>query len=395
MRRQAASERGFVLATAMILMLVMLSMGLATMKVVDSQQHASRISRERDDSFNLAEGALEEQSFVLSSSWSQSSSTPYATCDQATTATTCPSPPSLSNTFTGVDYSGATWSTQVFDNSSTTGGNAMQSFYSDALAANAPRYDKNGDGQLWVRASATVRGHTRVLVALVKWQQNPAELFPLNTITAGHFSTTDNGKKTIVDLQGNSAQAGPMRLRCTNIQQSSCLNAVLSKGQISPAGQIFGGYTGGPALSQAAIGRLRATAKAQGTYYSSCPGNPSGKVVFIESGTCSWNDSAGPFFNSATSPGVLVINNGSVSFGGNITYYGAVYAVNAQNSASDLVSTGGTSEIVGAIAVDGAGGVSAGASGLNVSYDANAVVSIRSYGTTGIVENTWRELLHR
>jgi hypothetical protein len=46
----------------------------------------------------------------------------------------------------------------------------------------------------------------------------------------------------------------------------------------------------------------------------------------------------------------------------------------------------------GGVIVDGNGKVSAGSSGLNIDFDANAFTGITSTGTAGVVQNTWREL---
>src|SRR5947208_12453069 len=100
------------------------------------------------------------------------------------------------------------------------------------------------------------------------------------------------------------------------------------------------------------------TAQSLRTYHAhGCPANPSGRVVFIENGNCSWNDSAGPCCNSATAPGLLIVNNGTISLNGNIAYWGVVYGANAQHTTGTVVSLGGTVTIEGAVAVDGDGGV--------------------------------------
>ncbi len=262
-------ERGTVLPIALILMTLCVLMGTTVLSTVNVQQRDSARSNQREASLTIAEGVLEAQAFVLSSSWSQSATTPFATCTSSAAQTSsCPDHTSMNNTFPSTDYAGATWTSDVFDNSSTDGGNAMQSFYSDSLATKAPRYDANGDNQVWVRASATYHGKTRRLIALVKRQLNPAESFPFNTITAANLTNSNNGNKVIEQLQAPSGAIGPVRLRCN--ASSSCPKAGKAT-QITPSGQVFTGYTGGNALDAAAIGRLRATARANGTYYTSCP----------------------------------------------------------------------------------------------------------------------------
>ena len=41
---------------------------------------------------------------------------------------------------------------------------------------------------------------------------------------------------------------------------------------------------------------------------------------------------------------------------------------------------------------DGAGCVLIGSNSLNMNYDSNVCNSVNSYGTVGLVQNTWREL---
>jgi hypothetical protein len=88
----------------------------------------------------------------------------------------------------------------------------------------------------------------------------------------------------------------------------------------------------------------------------------------------------------------VIVNNGTFSLNGNINFWGVVYCVNAQGSTGDVISLGGTASIEGVAAVDGNGGILAGASGVNIQYQSGASSAVRSYGTVGIVQNTWREL---
>jgi hypothetical protein len=111
--------------------------------------------------------------------------------------------------------------------------------------------------------------------------------------------------------------------------------------------------------------------------------------VFIESGNCSYNTGSA---NTSADPGFLVIATGTLSLGGNFTYYGVVYAANLQASTGNVVSLGGTSQINGAVAVDGGGGVSAGSSKANIVYDPNAFNAVQGYASAGLVQGTWREI---
>jgi hypothetical protein len=265
-------------------------------------------------------------------------------------------------------------------------------------------WDSNSDGAMWVRASATVGAQTRTVVALVKLNM-VAEQFPQNTITAGKFRTTNSGKKVIVDTQGcaavgapvggcKSQRAAPVVVRCAAsppyTRANACMGFDQNKGQVSPPDSVSTGFAG-RALPVNAVDDFRRRAKALGTYFASgCPTSLTGAVVFIENGNCSYN---GGTHNSAAAPGLVVINTGTLTLGGNVTYYGVIYAANAQNSTGDIITLGGTATIQGAIAVEGGGAVVAGSSKLNIVYDPAATANLFGYGATAeISQNTFREL---
>ena len=67
--RMSAREDGWVLVSAIVLMAIMLSVGLAAFKFVDTGQTRSRESRERESSLSLAEAALYAQGFALTKNW--------------------------------------------------------------------------------------------------------------------------------------------------------------------------------------------------------------------------------------------------------------------------------------------------------------------------------------
>jgi len=387
--RRLRSQDGSALVVTMFVMATMLALGLPTLAYVDGQHRASADERVRDSAFNLAEGVLDTQVYLLSRSWpgSQQTARP-ATCSATAVAPGCPDPAQLAASYQSPDWaSGTAWTTTVRDN----GGQALN-FYSDAAVANQPTWDANGDSRVWTRAQATARGQTRTLVALVQVQSvDSSLLFPHNVITAGWFQTTNNGHKVIVNTRGSAAQPAPLAVRCTT-RVPSCLGYESDKGQVSPD-TTQTGYSAGSALSPERLDTLRARAIAANTYYASgCPANPSGPVVFIENGSCSYNNSAGPCCNTPASPGILVVANGTLSLNGNIEHHGVVYLVNQQNSTDVVFSLGGTSGVVGAVAVDGGGGVLAGSSGLNVTYASHVFNTLRGYGSAGIIQNTWREI---
>src|SRR3954451_13492733 len=68
-KNRARDERGFVVLTAIVLMALMLTFGLALLKIVDSQARQSRTDRTSESAFNLAEGLLYAESQLLQQNW--------------------------------------------------------------------------------------------------------------------------------------------------------------------------------------------------------------------------------------------------------------------------------------------------------------------------------------
>jgi hypothetical protein len=119
--------------------------------------------------------------------------------------------------------------------------------------------------------------------------------------------------------------------------------------------------------------------------------------VFVESATavnCAYNFPSRASYNSPTSPGVFIVTRGSFGIGANDTYYGIVYALNlpAPGSSGVLISTSGGGTIVGGAFVDGPGAVEIGNNAENLVFDERVFTQITSYGTAGVVQNTWREV---
>jgi hypothetical protein len=372
-------ESGSALVAAMAVMSVMLMTGLTTFALVDSQQTQSGGERRSESAFNLAEAALNAHAFVLSRDWPGASTGAYpSTCTRTTAVRGCPDPAKIVSSFDSVDVDqNSTWTTTVRDD-----GGSSPNFYDDAVVQAQPTWDANGDHRVWVRSQAVVRGKPRAVVALVRVNE-VQEQIPMNVLTAGHFSTGNNGNKTIVDTKGR-----PLAVRCKSQNNAQCLD--FRAGQVSPPGSVQEDYGGGNALSDDAIDRLRTKAIALGTYYSSgCPGDMAGRIVFVENGNCSYNGGNG---NSPSSPGVLVIMNGTLSLGGNVEYYGLVYMGNRQGSTGDVVTMTGNALIQGAVFIDGNGGMRAGADKENLIFDGAPFGILTSFGSAGILQNSWREI---
>lgn len=403
--RLGREEGGWALATVIIITTLMVATGLATAAFVDGQTRNSTRERLNESGFNLAEGVFNAQVYILSHAWPGTDPSTHPTapnypssCTPASTSPLCPDSTALGGDYSTADYgSGPVWTTEIHDNDT----GDTPNFYNDS-APSSMRWDSNGDDKVWVRAQATVRGRTRVVLGLVQVQQQSEDL-PSSVIVAGSMSTSNNGNKQIVctrlpdDPNGNTCDsssqlAGPPLLRCTGGVGTSCQD--FRDGQLAPDPATTG-YTG-QGLTPDAIDRFRQRAISEGTYYASgCPPSPAGSLVFVESGDCSYTNSTPGPWNSPTNPGMLLINNGTLSLTGNQTFYGLIYAANAQGSSGPVVSLGGTSAVQGSIQVGGNGQVSTGSSKLNLLFDPYAFTAAKSYGAVTIVQNKWREIVPR
>jgi hypothetical protein len=369
------------------MMMLMMAVGLSSLALVDQVQRASGQERTRETSFNVAEALLSSQVFILSRGWPGTSAGAYPSeCSSAISDARCPDAAAVLSRFGGPDVAaGAAWSTRIRDNQS-----PNPNFYDDTLTSTAPAYDANGDGKMWVRAQALVRGGKRTLIGLVRVEQ-VTEPIPKSAMVAGHFGTTNNGRKVIFDTQGSAAAPSPVQVRCV-VAAVGCLDYAAGKDQVKPDTTTLG-YTGGNALSDEGLSRMRDRAKADGTYYpSGCPARPEGRVVFIENGDCSYSNEIAPCCNSQTAPGFLIVARGTLNFSGNNTFYGLIYMANKQASSDYIITLGGTILVQGSIQVDGAGGLMAGTSALNLRFDPQVFDAVVSYGNAGIIQNTWREI---
>jgi len=410
-------EEGWALVTAMMLLTMMLASTLALAAFVDTETRETGIQRQRETAFNYAEAAINAQVYALSQrgQWAGPSATgDYPTCGPTTGTTRCPADAQIKALFPTADVTpDATWSTSVRDNVLTS-----PNFYSDALITANPPRDANNDGQVWVRAEATIRGRKRVMVALVR-EQSQQEAIPHAALLAGRLSISNQGNKVIIDAGGGSAQSGLVAVRCGAVvgetlpcvghklgtapnQTAAKLQGTLNQ-QISPnvAQDAFVGGEPCPAgggvlqcaMSQASLDRLKDTAKTYGTYFESCPSTLTGKVVWLNvAATTRCTYTGNTTFNSESAPGVLIIESGSLQLGGGITYYGVAYHTYLATAATAF-ELQGNATIRGGVIVDGNGMVVAGSNGLNIVVDERGFDAVRSIATAGIVQNTWRELI--
>lgn len=404
-----AQEDGAALVVALVIMTVILALGVGVMKFADVTQRKSGDERIRETAFNLTEAVLTNQVLLLSNRWPAVASSAYpSSCATGATLAGCPSTKALTQSFAGTDFRfGASWTVTVRDDPG-----ATSTYYTRSTLDSTPcngllpcTWDANGDGLLWVRAQGTVAGRTRTLIALVRQSQKRVAP-PRSVVIAGKFATTNNGLKTIVDEKGcqakikpsgtcNATDPAPIVVRCTTTTPATSGDACLGyrEDQVAPSNYQTG-YTS-RVFDAGTLDDMRTHAKQVGSYYNgTCPavGALSGSLVFIEGASCSYVTGTA---NSAASPGALVVNQGTLSLGGSLSFYGLIYMANnlpSPQDAGDLVMLSGTAYVQGAIQVEGSGRVSAGSSGLNISFDPNAIASIPVAGGGALAPNSIREL---
>ena len=408
MREKLTEERGNVLVTAILLMSIMLSVGMAVASTVDTQTKQSRKERERESTFNLAEAALSAQTFILGRRGTGTSANPYpaAGCPSGTNEF-CPIDANLMRSYTGdasqVDFgtgSNTSWRTDVLDDADASG--TPVRFWNDSYLSVAgwPRYDKDGNRHVWVRSQATVRGNTRSIVAWVKIEDRIVS-FPRYAVLSGYLQGKNNGGHGGRPLVNSTGSLG-IAVRCNQAPQSSCIDLSPTKGpQLQPPGNFQLTYPNSTAIGADELAALEDMAKANGTWYATCPANPNGDVVYVKNaGTCRYTNSApaatggSKCCNTQTNPGLYIVERGTVDFGGNIEFWGVVYNANLDNSnLATMIETSGTAAIHGGALVDGNGGVYAGSSGDNIVYYGFSFDDIKAVGTAGVVQNTWREIV--
>jgi type II secretory pathway pseudopilin PulG len=376
-------ERGWGLVSSVLVVGILISITLPLLSLVDTQQTQSAQERRSESSFNLAEAALDASVFVLGKDWPALSSGAYPdVCTPQSTSLNCPSVQLLTSSYSGGDFTDRDWTIQVRDDDIEKG-----EYYDPGDVPDNATYDLNKNGKLWVRADAHAAEGNRTIVALVRRIDRNVPL-PRNAITAGWFQTSNNGNKVIVDTKGDTAQAAPVAVRCNQPSPSSCLD--YRPTQVAPD-TTQTGYASATTLPAEVIESFRAKARALDTYYpSGCPNDLEEELIFVENGNCRYT--GGGSANSASVPGMLIIGNGTLHFGGGMTYYGLVYGLNLQGSTGEIVRIHGGATVVGSILTDGGGGVTVGSSGNNVVYADAIFPRITSFSSAAPVQGSWREL---
>jgi hypothetical protein len=231
-------------------------------------------------------------------------------------------------------------------------------------------------------------------------------------ILAGSLDLTNSGNKVVVD----ASLGGAVDVHCTPVQggapcvgynwksnetYAELMNRVGQ--QIQPA-NVTPTYPTGPILSDEALARMKD--QAQNHYPNTvfvkagdpCPTSLSGTTVWLDVGVdCALSFDGGEF-NTAQSPGFLIMNGGTLSLRGNASYHGVIVHMNPLNLSATLIDIGGTACVDGNVLVNGNGTVAVGSSGsgcnggANLKFNPAAFDAVKTFGAAGIVQNTWREL---
>jgi hypothetical protein len=417
MTSRLRDESGIALISAILLLSAAMALGLGAVAWSDGQQTQVRQERTRESSFNLAEAALNAEIFQLSQNWFATSTGTQASCTSASTGTTfCPSPAEVNNGYTAGDtnndFTGGTtapcpgspplWTVTVRDDAP-----AGRDYYSQSVVDPQVPYDGDGNGTVWVRATSMARCHPQTLVTKVSRQLISLDM-PHSVMTANWFRTTNSGRKVIIDTKGTkSTQPADLTVRCNpaptgiTFTAGPCLGYDKSKNQVSPDTASTNTGLSAQTLTDAQLDTMRQLAKSQGTYYpnasATCPSGSQltspvvqglGTIPIFVEGPCNVNGSA----NSAASPGILVVMNGTYSIGGTGVFYGLLYCADKQASSGAVVSLSGNASITGAVMIDGQGGFDAGSSKTNLVFDPTALSMTRGFAGAAIAKGTWRLL---
>jgi Tfp pilus assembly protein PilX len=399
---RARAEDGFALVGAILIVTVLLALGLGLLVFADVQQRAASSEQSRESAYSLAEAALNAQIFQLSLQWPTPENPVPSSCTEATSTTTnrCPNPASLeasvgypaAGACTGTEAWGSPlsnrWTTYVRSDS------GSEQLFNSSVDQSNPAYD-NGDRSVWVRAVGVSRCSPLTIITKVSEQLIPLT-FPRNAISANGFKTSNSGNKVIIDTKGSSTQNGAaVSLRCEGLTATEC--KTYQPGQVSPD-TTSAPASPSPTLNAAQLESQKSLAKLNHTYFKAgeCPASMSalsGEPIYVE-GPCKLSFSGGTA-NSSAEPGFLILVNGTLELGGNGTFYGVVYALNAQGSSGykpSVVTVQANAKIVGAVDVDGAGTITFGSSAKNFIYEERAFPPLKTYGGAAPTPNTFRVL---
>lgn len=409
MSARMKSERGWAVVTAMAVMAIMIAVALAMFAWVDSEARLSGKERSRESAFDYAEGVLDTEAFIMATNW-PGASPGMADCTYNGIAVVaaggggnvnlCPSQTQVAQAFTAREFQqGVIWTARVRDNGGTdkcvlTGAMQCSYYYDDSALTNQPSWDANGDGQVWVRAQALMGNVRRTVVERVQLDKQTVS-FPGAVITSNHLIMSGSPHQKVV------TNFTPINLRCA-INSANC-PSLNTKKQVAPY-QFNYSYPQQQAIPTSSLNLLRQRAQKEGWYYATCPTNPPGQQVFVESGTCHGNSLP---YTSPTQRGTYiqvtgtltldqsaVPNSAQASQGRKGNYWGLIYLANSSKINGDVFKvTIGKRLIQGVVAVDWTGDVDLqGNKNSVLQYDPFVIQGLYLYQGSTLVRPSFREI---
>jgi Tfp pilus assembly protein PilX len=408
--RRLAQQEGSALLAAVMLLTVILGLGIGLLLFTDTEQKASAREQSSESAFNVAEAALNAQVGQVSREWPIKKEVKSCTEATTTSGNYCPPKIPLSIGYSGFGQSTCSagtatdawgspitnrWTTYVRDDKET-----GSSYFNSATAQKEPEYDFNGNNKLWVRAVGVVNCRVVSLVTLVS-RQEVSVPFPKDVLGGNWFTVTNkggHGGRPIIEATGKAGEPGEIGMRCEGVTECEHFeNGEKGHGteQIQP--YVKGPPTPSPLLTAAQLASVRALAVSKGTLRSAALGNCPTSMEQL-SGTPAYVEGCGDIqvttgsANSSTSPGFLVMAEGTLTFKGNGTFYGVIYSRNPSNLSEPTVVVGGGTTIEGAIEVDGKGGIELGANSVNLIYNPEAIIQLKGSAGATPTRNTFRVL---
>jgi hypothetical protein len=413
MRRRLAQEDGSALLAAVVFITVILALGMGLLLFTDTEQKASAREQNGEAAFNVAEAALNAQVGQLSRVWPGVTSAEEAIvrCTSSVSTNTNYCPPatpmsvgygSLGKAACPAGISADAWKSPITNQWTTyvRDDNASSTYFNSKNEETEPGYDANGDNKLWVRSVGVFNCRVVSLVTLVS-RQEVSIPFPKDVLGGNWFAVTNkggHGGEPIVRANGEG-QTGEIGMRCEGITGTCEEFENGSKGngteQVEP--YVKGPANPSPLLNAEQVASVRALAVSKGTLHSPALGNCptttaqlSGSPAYVEG--CGNIQVTGGEANSSTNPGFLLMAEGTLTIKGNATFYGVIYARNPANLSTAVVNIGGASTVVGAIEVDGNGGIELGANSVNLVYSPKAIIELKGSAGATPTRNTFRVL---
>ena len=298
--QRIADEQGWVLISATILTLIMLSIALVAAGMIDNGTKRTREQRERESALNVDEGVLYAQSLVLQTAWPSAAATRpghgqpavlpgYLHLDR-------PRPTAAARTRRawrqplgqpgdgGLQQRRPAQERHLEDEDARqrrlararvrpdyrrTSHRAGCTVPAGVMPVTACTYDANKDRELWVQSQAIVRGKPRNVVARLRLEQL-AESVPRSAVTSGAVKITNNGNHggtPIIDATGSQ-----VIVRCANPANSTAA-PTSSPARSSPARRRA--TASAPNLmSPEQLQRFKQRAIIDGNYFAGCPVSP-------------------------------------------------------------------------------------------------------------------------